>query len=82
MKYTWGSDEFLIATIVMNSPFKDQVINNNLRCITWSDGIANPKVLTVSDLNLLKSSSKFYARKFDITIDTGILDEIDALIKI
>lgn len=80
MRYTWGSDEFLIATIIMNSPFKNQVVNDNLRYITWSDGIANPRIFTQDDLDLLKSSPKFYARKFDTTVNDKILDEIDELI--
>ncbi|MNL07546.1 Core-2/I-Branching enzyme [compost metagenome] len=80
MKYTWGSDEFLIATIVMNSPFKNQVVNDNLRCITWTDGVANPRILTQADFDLLKSSPKFFARKFDVNVNEEILDEIDELI--
>jgi len=77
MAYTWGADEFLIATLIMNSPFKDQVVNDNLRYITWSNGIANPRVLMKDDLAPMKLSEKFIARKFDATIDEKILDELD-----
>jgi len=64
----------------MNSPFKNQVVNDNLRCITWTDGVANPRILTQADFGLLETSPKFFARKFDVTVNEKILDEIDELI--
>ena len=42
MQFTWGADEFLIATVLMNSPFKDKIANNNLRYIDWSEGGTHP----------------------------------------
>ena len=75
--FTWGSDEFLIPTIIMNSPFKSQVINNNLRFIDWSLGGSNPKILTEEDIEALKKTDRFIARKFDIKINTKILDLLD-----
>src|SRR5690606_28238280 len=69
MKFTWGADEFLFATIIMNSPFKEAVVNNNLRHIEWIEGMPNPKIFRESDLPTLKSSPNFFARKFDIYKD-------------
>ncbi len=77
LKYCWGTDEFLVATLIMNSPFRTQVENNNLRYIDWSEGNANPKILTKGDSCELKKSEMLFARKFDINIDWEILDEID-----
>jgi len=77
LKYCWGTDEFVIATLIMNSTFKAQVVNNNLRYIDWSEGNANPKILTDKDSSALKKSEMLFARKFDINIDSKILDEID-----
>ncbi|WP_411275593.1 beta-1,6-N-acetylglucosaminyltransferase [Daejeonella sp.] len=77
MKFTWGADEFLITTIIMNSPFKDKVINDNLRHIDWSSGDAHPKVFAKIDLNDLVNTNKFFARKFDVNVDKDILDLID-----
>jgi hypothetical protein len=77
MKFTWGADEFLIPSIVMNSPFSDKTVNNNLRYIDWSEGGANPKILQIKDLLSLKSSKTFFARKFDILIDKDVLSVID-----
>ncbi len=79
-RFTWGSDEFLFATILMNSPLKDSIINDNYRYIDWSAGGANPKVLTVADAASLAHSPKFFARKFDIAYDAEILNLIDPLL--
>ena len=76
-QFTWGSDEFLISTILMNSPYKDRIVNDNYRYIDWSQGGANPKSLTVADANKLAHSHKLFARKFDINQDAEILDLID-----
>lgn len=77
MQFTWGSDEFLIATVLMNSPFKDKIVNNNLRYIDWSEGGPHPKILSVHDLQPLLETDNFFARKFDIKVDAEILDLID-----
>lgn len=77
LKYCWGTDEFIVTTLIMNSHFKTQVINNNLRYIDWSEGKANPKLLTKLDSSELKNSDMLFARKFDIDIDREVLDEID-----
>ncbi|MET4082104.1 hypothetical protein ABIB40_002060 [Pedobacter sp. UYP30] len=77
MKYTWAPDEFLIATILMNSPFKDCVINDNLRLISWQEGIANPIVFKDGDFETLINSTKLFARKFDMSVDEEILTKLD-----
>jgi hypothetical protein len=79
-RYTWAPDEFLIPTILLNSPLRDKVINNNLRYIDWSQGGPNPKLLTANDLAKLKASKAFFARKFDIRQDSLILDKLDEMI--
>ena len=77
-KFTWAPDEFLIPTIIMNSPFKDTVVPENYRYFDWSLGGSNPKILTVKDFDAVAQSECFFARKFDIKVDTAILDMIDA----
>ena len=77
--FTWGSDEFLIDTIIMNSKFRNNVVNDNLYYIDWSQGGNNPKVFTMADFEALSKTDKFYARKFDIKVDSTILDKIDEL---
>ena len=76
-KWTWGSDEILIQSIVYNSPFKDRMINDNLRYIDWSEGKASPKTLTMADQENLMATECFFGRKFDMNIDESILDYLD-----
>src|SRR5450432_129394 len=77
IRFTWGPDEFVIPTLIMNSKFKQSVINNNFYYIDWSKGGDNPKTLTLDDFDLLMSSGKMLARKFDIRQDAVILDRLD-----
>lgn len=81
LKYCWGIDEIIIATLIMNSPFKNSVINNNLRYIDWSEGNAHPKILLKNNLNDILNSKMLFARKFDTEIDTEVLDALDSMVQ-
>ena len=72
-KHTMCADEHFIQTLVLNSPFKETVINDTLREIQW-DGGANPKTYTTADCDLLLKSSALFARKFDATLDNEVID--------
>lgn len=76
-RFTWGPDEFIPATILLNSPLKDSIINDNYRYLDWSAGGANPRVLTMADADALLRSPKLFARKFDTTHDASILHFLD-----
>jgi hypothetical protein len=76
-KLTWASDEIIFQTILFNSPFRENMVNNNLRHIDWSKGGVNPKVLTMEDAPKLSASDRLFARKFDARVDSQILDYLD-----
>ena len=78
-RYTWGSDEFLVHSILLNSPLAATIVNNNLRYIDWSGGGSNPKILTTDDLGTLQDSARLYARKFDASHSAHLLAELDEL---
>jgi len=77
MQFTWGSDEFLFQTLVMNSSFKQQVVNNNLLYLDRVKGAPHPNILTNNHLQELMGSDKLFARKFDLAKDASILGSID-----
>ena len=77
-KLTWGSDEFVFQTLLYNSPYKAQMVNDNLRYIDWSAGGASPKTFTIADAASLTQSDKLYARKFDEKIDATIMNHLDS----
>lgn len=78
--YSWGTDEFLFQTILMNSVYSDRVINNNYRYVDWSEQEAHPKILGTEDFYKLKNSSMLFARKFDVLKDKKILDMLDSIL--
>ncbi|MGY0037937.1 hypothetical protein [Pedobacter sp. NJ-S-72] len=74
---TWGCDEFVVASILMNSPYQDKVINENHRYINWSENEAHPKILTINDYQEIIGSGMLFARKFDLDVDLSVLDVLD-----
>ena len=77
IKLTWGPDEFVFQTILYNSPYRDQMVNNNLRLIDWSAGGASPKTFTMADKDALLQSDKLFARKFDLDKHPDVIELID-----
>lgn len=78
---TWAPDEYIYATVIMNSKYKNFTVNNNFRYIDWSERKANPKVLKFDDFPKLIKTDNFFARKFDIKVNTQILDLIDDVLR-
>jgi hypothetical protein len=77
LRYTWGSDEFIFQTIIMGSPFKDKVVNNNYRYINWPEIGSSPKVFVTEDFEKIRASDALFGRKFDINTDENILTLLD-----
>lgn len=75
--FSWASDEFVFQTILMNSEYKDKIINNNFRYIDWSAGGPNPRMLDESDFDKIKASNMLFARKLDIAKSGKLFDLID-----
>lgn len=74
---TWGSDEIVFQTILYNSIYQKEMVNDNLRYIDWSEGNASPKTFTIEDLPNLLNSGKLFARKFNPSVDEGVLNALD-----
>jgi len=76
-RFTAIADEFFFQTILANSPLRSELINDNGWFIQWTEGAAHPAVLTVAELPALLRCGKLFARKFDVTVDTSVLDQLD-----
>ena len=74
---TWGADEIIFQTILYNSQYRDDIVNDNLRYIDWSEGKASPKTFTMDDFQPLMDSGKLFARKFSLKESAELLDELD-----
>ncbi|WP_334845413.1 beta-1,6-N-acetylglucosaminyltransferase [Nostoc sp.] len=71
-------EEAYIQTILGNAPHL-KLKNDCRRYVDWSTGGPHPKILLMEDLPNLVASSAHFARKFDIDIDSNILDELDKI---
>jgi hypothetical protein len=70
-------DESFFHSIILNSPFSHNVVNDNLRCIDISEG-RGPRIWRTTDFERLAQSKALIARKFDGSVDSEILDLIDS----
>ncbi len=70
-------DEIFFHTVLMNSPLRDSVVNDELRHVDWTRDPL-PAIFAAGDLETLRRSPKLLARKFDSTFDAEILDLIDS----
>ncbi len=75
--HTYIASESFFHTVLLNSPFKDQCVNDELRYVKWGAGEARARVITVDDFEALKQSHALFARKADDAVDSDILDMID-----
>ncbi|RYE39942.1 MAG: hypothetical protein EOP48_25230 [Sphingobacteriales bacterium] len=76
---TWGADEIIFQTILYNSPYQKDIVNDSMRYIDWSEGKASPKTFTIKDFSDLTQSGKLFARKFSLKDSLELLDELDRI---
>ena len=70
-------DESFFNTLLMNSPHKKKIVNDNLYFLHWGENLSNrnsPQFLTNKELELIEGSECFFARKFDENIDKSIVE--------
>lgn len=72
-KFTANADECWLQSFVMESTFKNQLADSNLRYIKWIQGNPSPETLTIGDFENLIDSNKLFARKFDWNKDKEII---------
>lgn len=70
-------DELFFQTIMLSTALADSVENEFLHYMDWSDGSAHPAILRAADLPKLTASGMLFARKFDASVDSEILDLLD-----
>ena len=73
-KHTFCAEEIFFQTIILNSPFKEKVVNDNQRLILWETRNGNcPANLDESDLNEIISSDKLFARRFEYPVSAILI---------
>jgi hypothetical protein len=72
-------DEIFYQTILLNSPLQQTVVNDEVHYIAWPElSGPHPDILGVPDFDRFMATDKLFARKFDATVDSTVLDRIDA----
>jgi hypothetical protein len=76
----FAPDESFFQTLLLNSK-EDFILGNlsrySLHYLDWTTGEKSPKILTIDDFKELASSSKLFARKFNMNTHDEILTLID-----
>lgn len=70
-------DEWFFHTLIMNSPYKSKVVNNNLLFVKWGEKFSeqsSPQYLTEKDIDSIRNSGHFFARKFDADVDSAVIN--------
>ncbi len=75
-KKTLVPDELFFHTLLMNSDFSDDVINDNLLYTDWKKGPEYPRMLTMDDIFTITESGKLFARKFSTAKDAAVIQSI------
>lgn len=68
-------EEFFFQTAVMNSPFRDTVAEHRRKTF-WRPGAWHPETITMQHACTLFASDALFARKFDIRIDSAVVDQV------
>ncbi len=82
-EHTNHSGESYFQTILMNSKYKDKIVNKDFRFVLWLDpdkDKGHPILLTTQYFNDIASTECLFGRKFDMKVDAEILDQIDKII--
>jgi hypothetical protein len=76
-RYSLIPDEMYFHTILMNSKFAKELINEQITHVRWVGDAASPTLLGLEDLSELNRSPAYFARKFDIDGDPRIMGALD-----
>jgi hypothetical protein len=74
---TLAPDEMFFQTIILNSPFRERVANDNLRFLKFEGTNFHPLEITRADLSVALASPALWARKFNELEDKNILDDLE-----
>lgn len=82
LENTFCPEEMYFQTVLMQSPFKNDLVNDNLFYIDWEFRNGNsPANLDISDLEKLKASEKLFARKIQVPISDNLKRELIKYLK-
>lgn len=82
LENTFAPEEIFFQTVLMQSPYRDDLVNEHLFYIDWEFRNGNsPAHLDVSDLEKLKVSEKLFVRKIQAPISDDLKAELIKYLK-
>lgn len=82
LEWTFAPEEIYFQTVLMQSPYRENVVNEHLFYIDWEFRNGNsPAHLDVSDLEKLKVSEKLFVRKIQVPISDDLKAELIKYLK-
>lgn len=76
LKNVEGSDEFFFQNVLMQGCRTAQLADGYRHVICWPGNSPSPETLTMARAEILMASPMWYARKFDETVDSMILERL------
>ena len=80
-EHVFVPDELFFQTIIMNSQLRDTVENDDLRYLDWSREPAPAVFTRGGPARDARARDQLFARKFDETVDSEVLDALDATLE-
>jgi hypothetical protein len=74
---TFAPDEMMFQTILANSPYAAEIVNQPTNYSTFKPNRANPEILQFDDLAAALGSGALFARKFE---DHAVLDRLEEML--
>jgi len=75
-KYTFVPDEMVFQSVLLNSVYRNDIVNKDPRFLKWTNQSASPLVFTMQNYKEILYSDALFARKFDVAIDEEIVHRI------
>jgi len=75
--YSDAPDEMVFQTIILNSSYKKDCVDDHLRFIDWDRTRESPAVLDEGDFDAIKESKSFFCRKNDFKKSKKLKTKID-----
>ncbi len=70
-------DEALLPTLLINDADQLRIVSERRRFIRWREGEPHPDVLTEADLDAVRGSGDYFARKVDPVASAALMDRLD-----
>lgn len=78
-KYVHAPNELIYHTVLLNSEFKNNIINKDLLFTSFRSNKSHPRILTKQHFNILPfdDNYKLFARKFNLSVDADVIEMIN-----